>query len=105
MDFQKIILAGIIISDPVIQKIDDGYLDFVTFKISVHFLTESEIIFSVEAYSDSKEISDDHIQKGSEVLIEGYIDQDRTGNYFVFADNFQTVESGKRTTKTQKLLF
>ena len=103
MNYQKIILAGKIISEPVIIKTEEDVLDKVTFKVSVHFFTENEIILPVVAVRDFKEIFEIQVEK--DVLIEGIIDRDQSGGFFIFVDYIQSMNSEMKAAKKEKLLF
>jgi uncharacterized protein YdeI (BOF family) len=93
MDYQKIIILGKIVSKPEIKKTEEGVLDQVTFQVSFKNFSENEIVFPVKAIGEFKNKSELH--KGTEILIEGALEKDKSGELFIFADYFQSGNSGK----------
>lgn len=88
MNYQKIILVGEISNDPVIQKTKEGVFTELRFEMTVRHFSD-EIIFPVVVVFAAEDIDDREIIKGSHVLVEGVMDLDKKGRYFVRADWFE----------------
>jgi len=102
MNFQKIILAGKIISKPVVEKTEEGVLDVMRFDVGVKYFTEEEVIFKVMVTGILDEGDDLKAKEGREVIVEGIVKLDKDGKYLVSADG---LEFGNKDEKRAELLF
>ena len=85
MNYQKIILAGEITNEPVIQKTKEGVLCQLKFEMTVmHF--SDKVIFPVILTYVMYDIDGQEAVKGREVLVEGIIVIDKNGKFTVRAD-------------------
>jgi len=102
MNFQKIILAGKIISEPVVEKTEEGVLDVMRFDLGVKYFTEEEVVFKVMVTGILEEGDELKAEEGKEVIIEGIVKMDKNGKYLVSADG---LEFGNKDIKRSELLF
>ena len=101
MNYQKIILAGEITNKPEIQKTKEGVLSELRFEMTVKHFSE-KIVFPVIVTFADDDIDDQKTVKGSEVLVEGIIDLDKQGKFFVRADWLENGGFGEGSEKRSK---
>jgi hypothetical protein len=85
MNYQKIILAGKISNEPTTKKTEEGMFTELRFEMTFrHF--SNEITFPVVVVFAADDVEDRELIMGSSVLVEGVMDLDKEGRYFVKAD-------------------
>jgi hypothetical protein len=101
MNYQKIILAGEITNEPVIQKTKEGVLRQLKFEMTVEHFTD-KVVFPVILTYVMNDIDGQEAVKGREVLVEGIIVTDKSGGFTVRAD---WMEKGSMVKENIKDLF
>ena len=86
MNFQRIILCGEITNNPKLNIPKNDPVCELKFKISVDYRSKNKVIFPIVVNALIEDLNQEKIVEGREVLVEGFIDFDEKGNFFVFSD-------------------
>lgn len=86
MNYQRLVLAGNVTSDPERKTSKKGDVTYTTFRVAVGDARDRTTFFPVAVFGKQAESVAKYVTKGRQVLVEGRIEVGEKGRFNVVAD-------------------